>query len=107
MLLPPGAQPRLRFVDAAEGALTEVDPVTGQRSPLREDRGATTQLWLERGDAPPRVARLKLEDVTLDPEEEKRQHRLQAQIKALREELRRVENAKYQKFIEKKNTPPQ
>jgi hypothetical protein len=79
----------------------EVNPIDGATGELARDRGLSTHLYFEGMGSEPRVTRLKMEDVELSPEEAKRQRRLVAQIKAMRQELRAVENAKYKKFIEK------
>jgi hypothetical protein len=108
MLLPPSPgrddASRLRYLRVQDGRLEELDPLTGQAQPFDETRRSSTHLYLER-QAAPRAARLLLQDVELPEEEAQRQKRLQAQIQSLREELRRIENAKYKAFIEKKNAP--
>lgn len=92
---------RLSFLEVRDGAGVEVDPVGGAVTPLANDRGLSTQLFFEGTTSPPRVTRLRMQDITLSGDEAKRQRRLVSQIKAMRQELRAVENAKYKKFIEK------
>lgn len=93
---------RVRFLKVAkDGALTEVDPFTGTATAVSAERRASTHLYLERKPGSPTVRYMRLEEVELSKEEARRQARLQDQIRALRQELRQVENAKYRAFQER------
>jgi hypothetical protein len=92
---------RARFLEVTEGSGVEIDPLSGATSTLTKDRSLSTHLYFESVPAPARVTRLKMDDVELSPDEAQRQRRLVAQVNAMREELRAVENAKFKVFIEK------
>lgn len=103
ILLPAGPQTRLWLVLDDSATPQQLNPADGKQVALDIRRDDSTHVWFERQSGAPRVQQLKLEDVALDPDEARRQRRLQAQIQALRQELRRIENAKYKAWIEKKN----
>lgn len=107
MLLPPSPlgedQSRLRFLRFEDQNLHEVDPLSGASTPLNDQRKASTHLYFEHLPEGPRAVHMHMEDVELTPAEARKQRRLHEQIKAMRQELRRIENAKYKAWIEKKN----
>ncbi len=91
----------LTALHVRDGQLAEVDLYEGRDRPLTPSRAESTLLYLERAQEPPRVRRLDLPEVQLSEEESRRQKKLLAQITAMREELRNVENAKYREWVEK------
>ena len=83
----------------------EVVPLTGEQSVFDATRAKTTHLYFEVTPDGPRTARLGLEAVELSDEELLRQRRLQGQIKAMRQELRNVQNQRYREWKTKTGKP--
>ncbi|MEL6179497.1 MAG: hypothetical protein AAFS10_11110, partial [Myxococcota bacterium] len=92
---------RFRFMRLDGDSLNEVSLDNGQSGPGASDRASTTHLYLERVAGSPRMSLLKLPDVELSEEEERRQRRLRYLIRAMRQELRQIENTKYKEHVGK------
>ncbi|MBH25465.1 MAG: hypothetical protein CMH57_13660 [Myxococcales bacterium] len=96
---PRDADSRVRFMRLEDGKVREVSLKDGQSGPGAGDRAATTHLYLERVASGSRVSLLKMPDVELSEEESRRQKRLRYLIRAMRQELRQIENNKYKEHV--------
>lgn len=83
----------------------EVTPLEGNQTAFDATRAATTHLYFEVVADGPRTSRLQLAPVKLSKEEALRQRRLQGQIKAMRQELRTLQNEKYREWKSKTGKP--
>ena len=101
LLLTDGPASRMKLLATEDKGVMAEDPVLGDRIRLGAGPVAQTRIFFEQLPEPPRIQRLRMPDAKLSRKELRRQRRIQAKIVEKRQELRKISNARFQRYVEK------